>query len=108
MLICPLYDVNAIQVRNNSETLEDYKKILKDVDAVTDFPGCAFWEQILEAFPEAKVIAIAGLKMNDIEHILYQGLLVNNPTQLLRSATASERSNLAMASPKQVRAVSGD
>jgi len=37
-------------------TKEDFQKMLKDVDAVTDVPAYFFWEEILEAFPEAKVI----------------------------------------------------
>jgi len=37
-------------------TKEDFKKMLEDVDATTDVPGCFYWEQILEAFPDLKVI----------------------------------------------------
>ena len=35
---------------------EDFKMMYKDVDAVTDIPCCYFWEELLQAFPEAKVI----------------------------------------------------
>ena len=50
-------------------TKEDFQKMLKDVDAVTDVPAYFFWEEILEAFPEAKVffnfiLKLFGLKTN--------------------------------------------
>nr|XP_039273938.1 uncharacterized protein LOC120347890 [Styela clava] len=28
----------------------------KDIDAVTDFPACCFWEEIYKAFPDSKII----------------------------------------------------
>ena len=31
------------------------KEMFKDVDAVTDAPGCYFWEELLMLFPDAKV-----------------------------------------------------
>nr|XP_039263590.1 uncharacterized protein LOC120339504 isoform X2 [Styela clava] len=40
----------------NTVTTEDYQRILRDVDAVIDWPAVAVWEQIMEAFPDAKVI----------------------------------------------------
>ncbi|XP_039263571.1 uncharacterized protein LOC120339496 [Styela clava] len=40
----------------NTVTVEDYQRILGDVDAVMDWPAVAVWEQIMEAFPDAKVI----------------------------------------------------
>ena len=36
-------------------TKEDIQRIFKDVDAVTDIPGCMLWEDLLQAFPDAKV-----------------------------------------------------
>ena len=36
-------------------TINDFKKMYKDVDAVTDAPALIFWEEILQAFPKAKV-----------------------------------------------------
>ncbi|XP_078495834.1 uncharacterized protein LOC144751854 [Ciona intestinalis] len=35
---------------------ELFRKMYENVDAVTDIPGCAFWDEILKAFPDAKVI----------------------------------------------------
>lgn len=37
-------------------TVEDFRRMFKDVDVVMDSPCCYFWEEILEAFPEAKVL----------------------------------------------------
>ena len=34
----------------------DVKRVYQNADAVVDFPGTFFWEEILEAFPESKVI----------------------------------------------------
>ena len=34
----------------------DVKQIYQDADAVVDMPGNLFWEEILEAFPDCKVI----------------------------------------------------
>ena len=35
---------------------EDFKKMYKDVDAVVDAPAFSFWEEIHQAFPDAKVL----------------------------------------------------
>ncbi|CAK8689020.1 unnamed protein product [Clavelina lepadiformis] len=37
-------------------SVEDFRKMYKDVDAVLDVPAFCFWEQIHEAFPDAKII----------------------------------------------------
>ena len=36
-------------------TTEDIRRMFQDVDAVMDIPACVFWEEILKAFPDAKV-----------------------------------------------------
>ena len=36
-------------------TIEDIRRIFKDVDAVTDTPGNMLFEELVEAFPDAKV-----------------------------------------------------
>ena len=41
-----------------AQTPEIFKEMYENVDACTDTPSYLFWEQILEAFPEAKVILI--------------------------------------------------
>jgi len=37
-------------------TKDDFYEMYKDVDAVTDAPAFTFWREILEAFPDAKII----------------------------------------------------
>jgi len=37
-------------------TKEDFYEMYKDVDAVTDIPAFFFWKEILEAFPDAKIV----------------------------------------------------
>ncbi|XP_039269827.2 uncharacterized protein LOC120344598 [Styela clava] len=37
-------------------TIEDFRKMYEDVDAVSDVPACYFWEEILWAFPDSKII----------------------------------------------------
>ncbi|XP_077968547.1 uncharacterized protein LOC144422694 [Styela clava] len=44
------------KIVNNTVTTEDYQRVLGDVDAVMDWPAVAVWEQIMDAFPDAKVI----------------------------------------------------
>jgi len=34
---------------------EIFQRMYENVDAVTDIPAAYFWEELLEAFPEAKV-----------------------------------------------------
>ncbi|XP_076813557.1 uncharacterized protein LOC143460073 [Clavelina lepadiformis] len=36
--------------------IEDFKAMYEDVDAVTDFPACIFWEEISSVFPDCKII----------------------------------------------------
>ena len=35
--------------------VEDFKQMYKNVDAVVDVPAYIFWEEIHQAFPDAKV-----------------------------------------------------
>ena len=37
-------------------SIKDFQRMYKDVDACTDVPSCYFWEELLEAFPESKVV----------------------------------------------------
>ncbi|CAK8677576.1 unnamed protein product [Clavelina lepadiformis] len=41
---------------SSGESIEDFKEMYESVDAVTDAPTFLFWEEILQAFPDAKVI----------------------------------------------------
>ena len=36
-------------------SVEDFRKMYQNVDAVVDLPAWHFWEELSEAFPEAKV-----------------------------------------------------
>ena len=40
---------------SSGESIEDFKEMYESVDAVTDAPTFLFWEEILQAFPDAKV-----------------------------------------------------
>ena len=44
------------KIMEDGWTKEDIQRIFKDVDAVTDIPGCMLWEDLLQAFPDAKVM----------------------------------------------------
>jgi len=44
------------KIFNKGGTKEDFYEMFKDVDAVTDMPAFYFWNQILEAFPDAKIV----------------------------------------------------
>ncbi|XP_077975308.1 uncharacterized protein LOC120332494 isoform X1 [Styela clava] len=44
------------KVLENSASVEDYQKFLGEIDAVMDWPAVAVWEQIMGAFPDAKII----------------------------------------------------
>ncbi|XP_078491801.1 uncharacterized protein LOC100180176 [Ciona intestinalis] len=37
-------------------TVEDFRSMYKDADAIVDTPIYIFWEEILEAYPDAKII----------------------------------------------------
>ena len=36
-------------------TIEDIRRIYRNVDVVVDIPSCVIWEELHKAFPEAKV-----------------------------------------------------
>jgi len=41
---------------DHGATAEDFRRMYENVDVITDTPGCHFWEEILEAFPECKLV----------------------------------------------------
>jgi len=47
---------NWIKMCKEGLPADEIRKMLDGVDAVTDMPAYAFWEQILEAYPDAKII----------------------------------------------------
>ena len=46
---------NWMKILTDGGSREDFRKMFENVDSVTDIPACFFWEEILEAFPDAKV-----------------------------------------------------
>lgn len=44
------------KILNDHSTIDDVKEMYKDVDAVADVPACYFWEEILMAYPDSKII----------------------------------------------------
>ena len=46
-------------------TKEDFQRMYSNVDAVADVPAAYFWEELLEAYPEAKV-CVCSLQSNQI------------------------------------------
>ena len=44
-----------INICTNGGTIEDFRRMHEGVDAVVDMPSWHFWEELHEAFPEAKV-----------------------------------------------------
>lgn len=45
-----------MKIFKHGGSVEDFRRMYEDVDAVTDAPCYFFWEEILEAFPDAKII----------------------------------------------------
>lgn len=43
------------KIFNEGWTIDDFKQMYENVDAVVDSPACFFWEDIHKAFPDAKV-----------------------------------------------------
>ena len=43
------------QVLTKGATIEDFRRMYQGVDAVTDIPAWYFWEELLQAYPDAKV-----------------------------------------------------
>ena len=49
------HDKYWTQILKNGGSIVDFKEMYKDVDAIVDIPAFVFWEEISEAFPDAKV-----------------------------------------------------
>ncbi|XP_039274061.2 uncharacterized protein LOC120348015 [Styela clava] len=47
---------NWVKIAKNEAGLDLLKTMFKDIDAGTDLPIYCFWEELLQAFPDAKVI----------------------------------------------------
>nr|XP_002119646.1 uncharacterized protein LOC100178776 [Ciona intestinalis] len=44
------------RILTNDGSVEDFKRMFEDVDSVTDMPACLYWEEIHQAFPDAKIV----------------------------------------------------
>lgn len=44
-----------LKVMEEGGTVEDFRRMYESVDATGDIPAAHYWEEILEAFPDAKV-----------------------------------------------------
>jgi len=64
-------------------TAEDFRRMYENVDAITDVPGNHFWEEIMEAFPDVKIILTQ--RRNDHEWVRsLNNQVVTNSSLLLR------------------------
>jgi len=45
-----------VKIFERGGTAEDFRRMYENIDVVTDTPMCHFWEEILEAFPDVKII----------------------------------------------------
>ena len=52
-----LYD-DWMKIFKEGGTVEDFRRMYENVDAIVDVPGCHYWEQIHEAFADSKVIIV--------------------------------------------------
>ncbi|CAK8677651.1 unnamed protein product [Clavelina lepadiformis] len=59
-----------IRICEEGGTIDDFRRMYKDVDAVTDLPTWYFWEELHQAYPEAKII----LTMRESEEDWIQSL----------------------------------
>ena len=55
------------KIFNEGGTTEDFRRMFENVDAVTDVPGCYFWDEIYKAFPEAKVSCFSFCMIEIVE-----------------------------------------
>ena len=44
-----------LSIYQSGGSKEDFKRMFAGADSCTDVPGCCFWEEILEAYPDCKV-----------------------------------------------------
>jgi len=63
-------------------TVEDFRKMYENVDACMDTPCCFFWEEILEAFPDAKIIFGKRKSEDEWWRSLRNQMLVNSDIRL--------------------------
>jgi len=60
-----------LKVMEEGGTVEDFRRMYESVDATGDIPAAHYWEEILEAFPDAKVI----LMLRENEHVWCESMM---------------------------------
>nr|XP_039250873.1 uncharacterized protein LOC120328449 [Styela clava] len=53
---CMYFGDQWMEIFEKGASVEMFKKMYKDVDAISDFPACVYWQTLHEAFPNAKII----------------------------------------------------
>ena len=67
----------------------DVKRVYQDADAVVDTPGNFFWEEILEAFPDCKVILSERDEDSRVKSLVNQLEIVQAMRSRMRSRTVA-------------------
>jgi len=67
----------------------DVKRVYQDADAVVDTPGNFFWEEILEAFPDCKVILSERDEDSWVKSLVNQLEIVQAMRSRMRSRTVA-------------------
>ena len=82
--------MEAYQAKQNDRANTDWRKlfdqVLGDYSAVTDAPGVVLWKELLEAYPEAKIVLVerdVNQWMSSFE-VLVEGVLNPAATYVLR------------------------
>lgn len=71
-----LYD-DWRKIINEGGTKEDFYRMYKDVDACTDLPACHFWPELLEAFPDAKLVYTVREEESWVKSAIKQAAEIN-------------------------------
>jgi len=53
---CQYLRKDWMKIFTTGGTTEDFRRMFENVDTCTDMPCCYFWEEIHQAFPDAKII----------------------------------------------------
>ena len=49
------YHEELKRINSGKGSIEDFKKMYENVDAISDYPAYEFWKEIHELFPDSKV-----------------------------------------------------
>ena len=59
----------CLKIFNHRVSTGDYRRMYKNVDAGTDIPPCHFFDEIHQAFPEAKVCVDLVIVDNNLNFV---------------------------------------